>query len=235
VNEDASAQTISGWASNISAGPADESGQTVSFTATNNNNSLFSVQPAISPAGILTYTVAADANGSATVSVTLTDDGGTANGGQPTSAAQTFVITVNAVNDVPSFTKGADQIVRRNSGAQTVTNWATNISPGPANESGQTVTFVVNGNSNGSLFTVTPQVSPDGTLTYTPAMNATGTATITLALTDNGGTANGGQNTSATQSFTISILTPFQFWQHEKFTPEQLTGPRSKRPSRRPE
>ena len=34
------------------------------------------------------------------------DDGGTANGGIDTSAAQTFTITVTAVNDAPSFIKG---------------------------------------------------------------------------------------------------------------------------------
>ncbi len=38
----------------------------------------------------------------------LHDNGGTANGGVDTSAAQTFTITVTAVNDAPSFTKGAE-------------------------------------------------------------------------------------------------------------------------------
>ncbi len=51
--------------------------------------------------GTLTYTPAANANGSATVTVQIHDNGGTANGGVDTSAAQTFTITVNAVNDAP--------------------------------------------------------------------------------------------------------------------------------------
>lgn len=46
-------------------------------------------------------------------------------------------ITVVSVNDVPSFTKGADQTVLEDAGAQTVVGWATAISPGPANESGR--------------------------------------------------------------------------------------------------
>jgi len=54
---------------NISAGPVDESGQTLNFIVTNSNNALFSVQPAIDSAGTLTYTVAAAQTGSATVSV----------------------------------------------------------------------------------------------------------------------------------------------------------------------
>jgi len=205
INEDAGAQTVANWATTISSGPANEASQTVSFTASNNNNALFSVQPAISSTGTLTYTPAANANGTATVSVTLKDNGGTTNGGVDTSAAQTFTITVNAVNDVPSFTKGADQTVNNNAGIQTVNNWATNISSGPANESSQTVSFLVTGNTNPGLFALAPSISPTGTLTYQPAGNAGGSATINIVLKDNGGTSNGGIDTSAVQSFNINI------------------------------
>ena len=73
--------------------------------------------PRFRSTGTLTYTPAANANGSATVSVQIHDNGGTANGGVDTSATQTFTITVNAVNDAPSFTKGADQTVNEDAGA----------------------------------------------------------------------------------------------------------------------
>ena len=56
-----------------------------------------------------------------------------------------------------------------------------------------------------ALFSAGPAVAADGTLTYTPAANANGTATITLTLSDNGGTANGGVDTSAPQTFTITV------------------------------
>ena len=46
----------------------------------------------------------ANTNGSATVTVRLTDNGGTANGGVDFSE-QTFTITVTPVNDAPSFTR----------------------------------------------------------------------------------------------------------------------------------
>src|SRR5690606_1371650 len=59
------------------------------------------VAPAISATGVLTYTPAADASGTATISLALADNGGTANGGIDTSPTQTFVITVTAVNDLP--------------------------------------------------------------------------------------------------------------------------------------
>ena len=205
VLEDPGAATVSGWATDISAGPTNESGQTVDFVVTNDNNALFSSQPAVSPDGTLTFTPAANANGSATVTVKIHDDGGTANGGVDTSATQTFTITVTAVNDAPSFTAGPNQTVLEDAGAQTVNPWATAISTGPANESGQTVSFVITNNTNAGLFSAGPAVSPSGVLTYTPAANANGSATITLKITDDGGTANGGVNQSATQSFTITV------------------------------
>ena len=207
VVEDSAAQSITGWATAISAGPTNESSQAVQFNRTGNTNAaLFSVEPAVTPAGTLTYTLAPNANGSSTVSFAIKDDGGTANGGVDTSAAQTFTITVTAVNDAPSFTKGADQTVLEDAtGAQTVTGWATAISAGPADESGQTVQFNRTANTNAGLFSVEPAVSPAGELTYTLAANANGTSTVSFAAQDNGGTANGGANTSAAQSFTITV------------------------------
>ena len=100
------------------------------------------------------------------------------------------------VNDAPSFIKGADQTVNEDAGAQSVTGWATAISAGPANESSQTVSFQVTGNTNPGLFSAAPAVAPDGTLTYTPAADAFGSATITIQAQDNGGTADGGVDTS---------------------------------------
>jgi hypothetical protein len=94
--------------------------------------------------------------------------------------------------------------VKKSTSAQTRTGWATNITMGPADESGQTPTFVVTNNNTG-LFSVQPAISSNGTLTFTPARNKTGTATVSVKLQDSGGTANGGNNTSATQTFTIRI------------------------------
>jgi CSLREA domain-containing protein len=209
VNEDSGPQVFNPWATGISAGPADESGQTLTFQVTNNTNAaLFSSGPNVSSNGQLSFTPATNANGSASITIVLKDNGGTANGGVDTSAPQTFNITVNAVNDAPSFTKGANQTVNNNAGAVTVPNWATNISPGPANESSQAVTFQVTGNTNAALFTAGPAIGPTGTLTYTPSATAGGTATITINLKDDGGTANGGVDTSASQTFTITVINP---------------------------
>jgi VCBS repeat-containing protein len=204
ANEDAGPRWITAWATGISAGPANESDQTLYFAVTNNANGLFSAQPAIAANGTLSYTPAANANGSATVTVQLRDGGGTANGGVDTSAAQTFTITVAAVNDAPAFIKGADQAVTEDSGAQVVAPWATNISAGPPDESNQSLNFIV-GNDNPSLFATQPAVASNGTLTFTPAAAATGVAHITVQLHDNGGTSNGGMDTSIAQTFTVTV------------------------------
>src|SRR5438093_888828 len=99
-----------------------------------------------------------------------------ANGGVDGSAKQSFRITVNSVNDAPSFVKGADQTVDEDAGAQSVSGWATAISAGPANESGQAVDFVVTNDNNG-LFSGQPAISATGTLSYTPTADAFGSAT----------------------------------------------------------
>jgi hypothetical protein len=182
-----------------------EASQTVTFTVAAVDASLFAVQPALSAAGTLTYTPALDANGSTNVTVTAHDDGGTASGGSDTSAPQVFTITITAINDAPSFVKGADQSGLSPLGPQTVAGWATAISPGPADEASQHVTFTVTSDNPG-LFSVSPAVSSNGTLTYTPALLAIGTANVTVRAVDNGGTANGGVDTSPAQTFTISIL-----------------------------
>src|SRR5262249_18524713 len=161
------------------------------FIVSNNNSALFAMQPAISPTGTLTYTPAANTNGSATVTVQLHDNGGTANGGIETSAAQTFPITVTAVNDAPRLTKGAHQSVFEDAGAPTAVNMATAISAGLVPYTTLFRSFIVS-NNNSALFAVQPAISPTGTLTYTPAANTSGSATVTVQLHDNGGTANGG-------------------------------------------
>ncbi|MGE5610445.1 MAG: tandem-95 repeat protein, partial [Bacillota bacterium] len=205
VLEDAGAQDASNWATAISAGAANEGAQTLTFAVTTDNDLLFSVLPAIDSTGKLTYTPAANANGAATVTVKLQDNGGTAFGGVDTSASQTFTITLTPVNDAPSFSTGANQTIAEDAGAQTVVGWATGISKGAANEVNQTLSFLV-ATDNNAFFSTLPAVDPTtGTLTYTPASNANGVATVTVKLKDDGGTAWGGVDTSAEQSFTITI------------------------------
>jgi Concanavalin A-like lectin/glucanases superfamily/Bacterial Ig domain/FG-GAP-like repeat len=209
VLEDASAQTLVGWATAISSGPPDESGQTVNFIVTNNNNPLFSVQPAVSPTGTLTYTLTPNANGTAIVSVSIHDTGGTLNGGVDTSGIQTFNINVTAVNDAPTLNAIADPAqIPQDFGQQTVN--LSGISSGPANESAQTLTVTALSDNTGVIPNPTVSyTSPNttGSLSYTPVAGQSGTAHITVTVMDNGGTLNSGVDTFA-RMFTVTVVAP---------------------------
>src|SRR5207249_2799445 len=54
-------------------------------------------------------------------------------------------------------------------------------------------------------FSIGPLLNSNGSLTFTPNPNASGSSVVTIVLKDNGGTANGGVDTSAEQTFTITI------------------------------
>jgi hypothetical protein len=148
--------------------------------------------------GSFSYTPAANFNGSDSFTYRASD-------GQLESGVATVTITVDAVNDAPSFTKGSPVNVTTADGAQTIANWASGMSAGPTDESGQTLAFQAS-NNNSALFASggEPSIDADGTLHFTPA-GIEGTATVTVHLTDNGGTGSGGADTSASQTFVITV------------------------------
>ncbi|MEA4921060.1 MAG: tandem-95 repeat protein, partial [Clostridiaceae bacterium] len=205
VNED-SEEYKQAWATGISSGQANELAEGIDFIIDGNTNaSLFNGDVVISDDGFLSFTPADDANGVSTITVYLRDDGGTANYGVDRSAIVSFTITVNSVNDSPSFTKGENIEVNEDAVAQTVKGWARNLSKGAANEIGQTLTFTLSG-YDASLFSVQPKIDgTNGNLTFTPAVNKNGTTNVTVVLKDNGLTGNGGVDTFTTQNFSITI------------------------------
>ncbi len=143
----------------------------------------------------VTYTPHADANGEDSFTVTVRDD----NDG---SDEITITVSITPVNDPPSFSVGENQSVPEDSIAQTVSNWPSTMSVGPANEvdDGQTMIITVTGNTAASLFSDGPAISSTGTLTYTPAANAFGTAVITLTAEDSAG-----EPAAGTYTFSITI------------------------------
>ena len=177
VDEDAGAQTVSGWATSISAGPSDESGQALSFNVSNDNNALFSAQPSIDASGTLSYTPAPDANGSATVTASLSDDGGTSNGGSDTSGDQTFTITVNPVNDAPTASNDSATTDEDNDVTIDVLSNDTDVdgSLDPASVS------VTSAPSNG-----TTAVNGDGSITYSPNADFNGSDSFSYEACDDG-------------------------------------------------
>ncbi|HEY4423043.1 MAG TPA: tandem-95 repeat protein [Pyrinomonadaceae bacterium] len=134
-----------------------------------------------------------------------------ANDGFLDSNVATVSITINPINDPPSFTIAADPPpVVQGAGPQTVLNFATSISQGP-NETGQTLTFnITPGATTGTLtFSAQPAINATtGTLTYTANNGTSGTAQFSVTLSDNGSNTPPNSNTSGSQSFTITVVPP---------------------------
>jgi VCBS repeat-containing protein len=149
----------------------------------------------LNPDGSFTYVPDPDFNGGDSFTYHATD-------GTLSSSTVTVTITVNAVNDAPSFVSGGPVSVNAADGAYSQA-WATGTA-GPADESAQTLTYITSVDLPGALlFSSQPSIAPDGTLSFTPN-GLLGTATVTVHVEDNGGTANGGVDTSGEQTFTIT-------------------------------
>jgi len=137
----------------------------------------------------VTVTSEPDLSGVTTISLTVHD----ANGGQATEA---FVVTVNAVNDLPSISNVADQSTPEN--VQEVVNFnVDDLETAPAQlvvtatSSNQTLVpnanIVIGSSTNGTR-----------TATITPAANQHGSATITLTVTDE-------NNGTSTETFVLTV------------------------------
>jgi len=99
VLEDSGAFTLNAFAT-LSASEATQVVSSVALSL--ENPEFFSVQPTVSLLGQLTFTLAPNAFGTNTITVVVTDNGGTFNGGVD-ATTNTFVIEIQAVNDAPSF------------------------------------------------------------------------------------------------------------------------------------
>ena len=106
------------------------------------------------------------------------------------SAPATMRYWVAAINDAPFFVSAPPDVTVAEDSGPYDADWSALTSPGPANESGQQVTFVVKGiglPSQPPIFSQPPAFTADGHLTFTPLPNAAGIATIRIFLQDDGG------------------------------------------------
>lgn len=123
-----------------------------------------------------------------------------------------FSITVNYVNEQPSFTLDANPVESlEDQGLVTVTNWAIFSptllgTPNGEEATQQVLEYVIDNVSNPGLFSTQPSVSAAGTLTYQSAPDAFGTSSFTLRVRDDGGTNNGGVDLSDPQTISILVL-----------------------------
>jgi len=228
VAQDAAQQTVS--LSGIGSGAANES-QTLTVAASSSNPSLIPT-PAVtysSPAstGSVRFTPVAGQSGSAQITMTVSDNGGRANGGVD-AFQRTF--TVNVIvsdNAPPTLAAIPDMTVAQaegepglNLGAMGAGAMIWAVSPGGApqmqtvnltgistgGESSQTLTVTAN-SSNPSLIpnpavTYTSPAST-GSLRLTPAVGATGSSVITVTVKDSGGATDTVQKT-----FTVNVTDP---------------------------
>lgn len=227
IDEDAGLVTILNFMTGQAAGPANETppqGITVAVTVTSETGSwtpatFFAAAPSIDPVtGTLTFTTAQDVNGTATIRVVLTDDGTPS----ASSLAQTFVITVNPVNDAPVFTptttdsrvNGSGNItVLEDPGVQTINYVGTSaaaLATALDEVGGQTpftwslsAATLVSGNLTFSELSVNPTT---GVLTFNPAQDKAGSATVVLTLRDSGLGASTPLNVNTvTRTITINV------------------------------
>ena len=200
VYEDFSTQTVKILTGLI---PDDETGQNVEYSIEPSSISFANIS-IDSNTGEITIEKVNDEYGNQDFTVIAIDDGGTDLNGVNTYT-QIFRLNITSVNDVPSFIKGDDQPILEDAGLQTIDNWATNISRGPADEIAQILEFNIS-STNDSFFSQYPQVDPTtGTLTYQIADNLNGDVTVTLTISDDGGTDFGGVDTSEPQIFEINV------------------------------
>lgn len=128
-----------------------------------------------------------------------------ADDGFETSEEVQVNITVLPVNDAPGLKLVETVVVEPDAGPQVIPGVVIDASPGAPNETDQIVTVQVIGNSSPGLFVAGPTVGGDGSVSFTSAPGAVGFATVTLQAMDDGGTANGGEDTSAPESFRLVI------------------------------
>ena len=128
------------------------------------------------------------------------------------AAAAQATQPVTAINDPPSFALASTLVDDdEDAGAVLVSDFATDIRPGPAtatDEAGQALVFLVTviGTTGTLSFGVAPAIDPvTGDLSFAATADSYGTATIEVVLQDNGSSTPPNVNQSAAQQFSIEI------------------------------
>lgn len=120
-------------------------------------------------------------------------------GGTPDIGAVEFLVNLR-----PDFTAGPRIKATTDDTHQLIAAWATNITPGAPWEAGQELTFHVSGPT--WAFDSGPEIDPlTGGVAFTARPGNTGTFHFDVWLTDDGGTAQGGEDTSAVKRLTIEL------------------------------
>jgi uncharacterized repeat protein (TIGR01451 family) len=200
-------ENIPSAAIRITVGDAETPAAALVLTATSSDQMLvtdMSLAAGLGGSGAsrtLTITPVVNATGGP-ITITLRVTEG--NGGMATSS---FPVTITPyVNTPPTFTlQGNPSWPSGTSGLKNAASFAQVTSFGAPNEIGQQVlAWLVNVSSDPKGVLGGVQIQNDGTLTYS-LTGQSGAAFVSVQCQDNGGTANGGNDTSAAQIFQISV------------------------------
>jgi hypothetical protein len=146
---------------------------------------------------VVTFTPAKDQFGETIMTVTAID------GDHEISFS--FDVTVNPVNDPPSFEIPENQFKCSSLLTENLFyNFVSEIKAGPINEK-QDVKFEITPKEH-PLFEYAPHIDSKGTLDILPLTNVSGVASFTVCLKDSGSTEHGGCNISNEKKFTINIM-----------------------------
>ena len=150
-------------------------------------------------ASSVTYTPAANYNGTDSYTYTITDNGTTNGVADPKTSTATVNVTITEVNDSPTAVNDTATVAEDGS---VTFDPRTNDSRGPANESTQTlsVTAVTQGTNGTVTFTAAERRTR-----YTPAANYNGPDSFTYTITDNGTTNGVADPKTSTATVNVTI------------------------------
>lgn len=159
--------------SGITAGT--ETNQTITLSVSSNNTGLFSALAVTQPAAgnaVLNYTLNNSAGGTATITLTVKDNGGTLNGGTDTFG-QTFTLLVSAlpqlhIEATPGTSVSKGQTLELRASGATAYTW-------------ENAAGIITG-QNSAMLTVRPAQTTTYTVTGTNAAGCTSTASITITV-----------------------------------------------------
>lgn len=136
-----------------------------------------------------------DANGVTTFNYTISD--------LFNHSEASVELTVTAVNDAPFYQASESSIIAGVGQYIDYPAWASDISPGPANEADQAVVFLVDVvAANPDFFELYPSISAvSGDLSFELAVTAIGSAEVNITIRDDGGTDNNGVDRHTTTLF----------------------------------
>jgi hypothetical protein len=183
INENASLQTVS--LSGITADATNES-QTLTVTASSSNTGLIPTPTVTytSPdaTGSITFTPAALAFGSATITVTVNDGCASNN-----VVSRSFTVTVNQVNEPPTISSIARRVIAVDSATMAIPFTITDAETSPSS-------LTLSGTSDNATLVRTAGIIFGGTgstrtVTVTPEAGQTGLANITVTVSDGTNTA----------------------------------------------